>query len=96
LLTGLNLIKFTSGSVLEVPLIELEEGHHLAEVKLLVEIVIEGRAEVVNWVAAQVCSVPLAVVDNVGNSVEVIPLEAQLEEVAEEARINRGEGLTVV
>ena len=88
-LSLINLFEGVARLILEVALVELEESHHFAQIKLLIKIVVECRSKVVDRVAAQVYIVALAVVHEMGDTVDVISLEALQEELLEVARINR-------
>ena len=77
-------------------LVELQEGHHFVQIKVDIKIVIQGWSEVVDWEFAQVNSISIAVVNQMGDAIDVIPLQILGEVLAEEARIDWGELLSSI
>ena len=89
-------IELSPSPVLEVLREELHEGHDLAQIKLFVQVEVEGCAEVVNRQIAHIRPIPLTVVDKVSHSIKVVLLEALFKEFSEEARVYWGERLATV
>ena len=70
-------------------LIELQECHHFAKIEAGIEVMVECGPEVVDWEARQIHSVPFTVVGKMGNTIDVVSLEALDEEFIEVAGVNR-------
>jgi len=77
-------------------LVELEEDHDLVHIELVVDVVVQRRAELVKFPRTDINSVPLAVVNEVGNAVEVVVLKATSVVQLEVASVHRAQMLSLV
>jgi len=88
-LSGLNFFELATSFVRRVTLIELQEGHYFAKIEAGIEVMVECRPEVVDREVRQVHSVTLTVVRKMGDSINIVCLEAFNEEFLEVAGVHR-------
>ena len=69
-------------------LVKLEEGHDFVQVEAVVEVVVKGSSEVIDGQVAQTHTVAVAVVDEIGYRVNLVPLNAIQEVFAQKSRID--------
>lgn len=88
LIFGNYLCKLFPNRILVKLSVELAEDHYFGQVKVVVEIVVEHRVELVDWHAACVNVVTLEVVRKVGYPIDLVILEAVAEVEGKVLRVN--------